>query len=293
VSNLHRVNGDLTPMSPDDFDDDQINFVAPIPPHDRQWRHPSELRGQSAPRITAPPVQREFRFVAIGSACISVVISLVLLGVVTPRSPSVDIQAHGVYISRDKAAFQMATGSVSIEDLRSVIPHLMDSSQPILAMQQTGYFLSSAADLKENSVIDIIDADGQRKMTQVVAIDQTFGIAWLRRLNSDPIYATGTMPISPTTTAPEKIAHGDLVWIVDRDVTAAIIGLSTKDLALTKHLWPVDSPAGSKLSGLAVDEQGTAIGWCVYVNGAQWVIPMAMLENILLQVDITSSHERP
>lgn len=280
-------------MSPDDFDDDQINFVAPIPPYERQWRHPSELRDQFAPRITAPPVHREFRLVAIGSACISVAISLVLLGVVTPRSPSVNIQTRGSYIDRDKSAFQMTAGSASIDDLRSVIPHLSDSSQPVLAMPQTGYYLSSAIDLNENQVLSIIDTDGQSFASQVVAIDQKFGIAWLRRLSFEPIYATETLSNSPTTTVEGKIAHGELVWIVDRDISAAIIGLSTKDLAQAKHLWPIDSPPGSKLSGLAVDEQGTAIGWCVYVNGAQWVIPMVMLENILSQVGITSSDERP
>lgn len=293
VSNLHRVNGDSTPMSPDDFDDDQINFVAPIPPYERQWRHPSELRDQFAPRITAPPVHREFRLVAIGSACVSVVISLVLLGVVTPRSPTVEIQTRGAYIDRDKSAYQMTAGSTSIDDLRSVIPHLSDSSQPVLAMPQAGYFLSSAGDLTENLVVNIVDRDGQIYASQVVAIDQKFGIAWIRRLNFEPIYATETMSSSPATTAKGKIAHGELVWIVDRDVTAAIIGLSTKDLAQAKHLWPVDSPPGSKLSGLAVDEQGTAIGWSVYVHGAQWVIPMVMLENLLSQVGITSSDERP
>ncbi|MEO5974723.1 MAG: hypothetical protein ABIQ38_05930 [Ilumatobacteraceae bacterium] len=285
------MNGDPTSTTPDDFDDDQINFVAPIPPHERQWRHPSELRGQFAPRISAPPVHREFRLVAIGSACISVVISLALLGVVSPRSPSAESQARGEYIPPDRAAFQMAAGSTSIEDLRSVIPHLSNSSQPVLAMPQSGYFLSSAVDLNENSIIDIVGADGQSNSAQVVAIDQDFGIAWLRRLNFAPIYAAETDALSPQTTVLEKIAHGDLVWVVDRDVTAAIIGLSTKDLAVAKHLWPVDSPPGTKLSGLAVDEQGVAIGWCVFVNGAQWIVPMAMLENILKKIDLTLSDE--
>ncbi len=291
MSNLHRVNGDQTPMSPDDFDDDQINFVAPIPPYERQWRHPSELRDQFAPRISAPPVHREFRLIAIGSACLSVLISLTLLGVVSPRSPSAESQARGVFIPPDRAAFQMAAGSTSIEDLRSVIPHLSDSSQPVLAMPQSGYFLSSAVDLDENLIIDIVEADGQRKSAQVVAIDQNFGIAWLRRLNFAPIYATESNTKVPQTAVAEKIAHGDLVWVVDRDVTAAIIGLSTKDLALATRLWPVKSPPGSKLSGLAVDEQGVAIGWCVFVNGAQWIIPMAMLENILMQIDLSLSDE--
>ncbi len=291
MSNLHRVNGDQTPTSPDDFEDDQINFVAPIPPYERQWRHPSELRDHFAPRVSAPPIHREFRLVAIGSACLSVVISLVLLGVVSPRSPSAESRARGEYIPPDRAAFQMAAGATSIDDLRSVIPHLSDSSQPVLAMPQAGYFLSSAVDLSENLIIDIVEADGQRNSAQVVAIDQNFGIAWLRRLNFAPIYASETAIGSPDTTEAEKIAHGDLVWVVDRDVTAAIIGLSTKDLALAKHLWPVDTPAGTKISGLAVDEQGAAIGWCVYVNGAQWIVPLAMLENLLSQIDITLSDE--
>lgn len=278
-------------MSPDDFDDDQINFVAPIPPYERQWRHPSELREQNAPRITAPPVHREFRLVAIGSACISVLISLALLGVVSPGTPSAASQARGQYISPDKTAFQMAAGSTSIEELRSVIPHLSDSSQPVLAMPQGEFFLSSANDLKENSMIDIVEADGQRNSAQVVAIDQDIGIAWLRRLNFAAIYADETNTNSPGTTVVAKVAHGDLVWVVDRDVTAVIIGLSTKDLALAKHLWPVDSPAGSKLSGLAVNDQGVAIGWCVFVNGSQWIIPIAMLEKILSKIAITLSDE--
>lgn len=159
-------------------------------------------------------------------------------------------------------------------------------------MRKTGYYLSSAVNMKKNSVIGIVDSDGSGITAQVVSIDEKFGIAWLRRLNIDSTYATKSLTISPPTTVAAKIAHGDVVWVIDRDVTTAIIGLSTKNLALTKHLWPIDSPPGSQLSGLAVDNQGRAIGWCVYVNGSQWVIPMAMLDNFLQEVDIASSHER-
>jgi hypothetical protein len=280
-------------MSPDDFDGDPNNFTAPIPPHERQWRHPSEMRSQAAPHVTVPPVQREFRLIAIGSACLSVVISLVLLGVVSPRPLSVDIQERSAFIAPDTTSLPMPVGSASIGDLRSVIPHLSDSAQPVIAMRQTGYFLSSAVDMKKNLVIGIVDSDGRGITAQVVSIDQKFGIAWLRRLNLDSTYATKSLTISPPTTVMTKIAHGDVIWIIDRDVTTAIIGLSTKNLALTKHLWPIDSPPDSKLSGLAVDDQGRAIGWCVYVNGAQWVIPMAMLEDFLHEVDIASFYERP
>ena len=279
-------------MSPDDFDGDLNNFAAPIPPHERHWRHPSELRGQAEAQIIAPPLQRKFRLVAIGSACLSVVISLALLGVVSPRTPSVDIEASTAFMTPGTNSLQMPVGSNSVGDLRSVIPRLSDSSQPVVAMRQTGYFLTSAADMKKNLVIGIVDNDGRSITAQVVSIDEKFGIAWLRRLNLDSTYATKSLTISPPTTMVAKIAHGDAVWIIDRDVTTAIIGLSTKNLALTKRLWPIDSPPGSKLSGLAVDDQGRAIGWCVYVNGAQWVIPMATLEDFLREVDIASSYER-
>ncbi|MEK7292394.1 MAG: hypothetical protein AAB088_03000, partial [Actinomycetota bacterium] len=186
----------------------------------------------------------------------------------------------------------MPVGSASIGDLRNVIPHFVNSTQPVVAMRQTGYYLSSATGLKKNSVVGIVEADGRGITAQVVSINHNYGIAWLRRLNVDATYVTKSLTISPPTTVVAKVAHGDSVWIVDRDVTTAIIGLSTKELALTKHLWPIDSPPGSKLSGLAVDDEGSAIGWCVYLNGAQWVIPMAMLEDFLREVDIASSYER-
>lgn len=279
-------------MSPDDFDGDRNNFTAPIPPYERHWRHPSELRDQAAPHITAPPLHRKFQLVAIGSACFSVVVSLALLGVVSPRQLSVDIKERSAFLAPDTTSSPTPVGSASIGDLRGVIPHLSDSSQPVVAMRQSGYFLSSAVDMQKNSVVGIVDSDGKGITAQVVSIDQTFGIAWLRRLNTDSTYATKSLTISPPTTMEAEIAHGDVVRIIDREITTAIIGLSTKDLAPTKRLWPIDSPPGSKLSGLAVDDQGRAIGWCVYVNGAQWVIPMAMLENFLHEVDVASSHER-
>lgn len=279
-------------MSPDDFDGDPNNFTAPIPPHERQWRHPSELRDQSAPYIDAPPLQREFRLVAIGSACLSVVISLALLGVVSPRPPSVNTQEISALLAPGSNSLQIPDGSESIDVLRGVIPHLSDSTQPVVAMRRSGYFLSSALDMKLNTVTGIVDGDGRGITAQVVSIDDRFGIAWLRRLNIDSTYATKSLTISPPTTVAAKIAHGVVVWIIDRDVSTAVIGLSTKDLALTKHLWPIDSSPGSKLSGLAVDDQGNPIGWCVYVNGSQWVIPMAMLEDFLDEVDIASSHEQ-
>lgn len=292
MSNLHPVTSDLPPMSPDDFDGDRNNFTAPIPPHERHWRHPSELRGQAEPQIIAPPLQRKFRLVAIGTAFLSVAISLALLGVISPRPPSVDVDENSAAITSNTISLQMPVGSTSVGDLRSVIPRISDSSQPVVAMRQTGYFLTSAVDMKMNLVISIVDVDGRIITAQVVSIDKKFGIAWLRRLNIDSTYATKSLTISPPTTVVAKIAHGDAVWIIDRDVTTAIIGLSTKNIALTKRLWPIDSPPGSKLVGLAVDDQGLAIGWCVYVNGAQWVIPMAMLEDFLQQVDIASSYER-
>lgn len=286
------MTNDLPSMSPDDFDGDQDNFAAPIPPHERQWRHPSELRGQSTPHTTVPPLRREFRLVAIGSACFSVVVSLALLGVVSPRQLSVDVKERSAFMAPDTTSLRTPSGSASIGDLRSVIPRLRDSAQPVVAMRHSGYFLSSAVDLQKDSVISIVDVDGRGITAQVVAIDKKYDLAWLRRLNIDSTYATKSLTISPPTTVVTKIAHGDVVWIIDRDVTTAIIGLSTKNLAIAKQLWPVDSPLGSKLRGLVVDDQGRAIGWCVYVDGAQWVIPMAMLETFLHEVDIASSYER-
>lgn len=292
MSNLCRVSSDLPSVSPDDFDADWNNFTAPIPPHERQWRHPSELREQTSPQITAPSLQRVFRLVAIGSACLSVVISLALLRAVIPRPSSVIAQKNSTFITPETTSLPMPVGSASTSDLRSFIPHLRGTSQPVIAMTRAGYFLSSALDMKQDSLIGIVDIDGTVILAQVVYIDKQFGIAWLRSLNIDSPYSSKPLTPSPPATVIAKFAHGDVVWIINNDITTAAIGLSTKNAAITNDLWPVNSPPGSILGGLAVDEHGRAIGWCVYINGAQWVIPMAMLENLLREVDIASSYER-
>lgn len=291
MSNLHDVSRDPQSMSPDDFDASGSNFKAPIPPHERHWRHPSELRQQIESSVNIPPLQRDFRYVAIGSACLSVVISLILLRSVIPR-PSSIIAEQGLTLRTTEITIQMPIGSPLTADIHSLVSHSRDTLRAVLAMNQDGYFLSSAFNMRQNSIIGIIDIDGIEIPTQVVYIDPQFGIAWLRSLNIDSMYPTESLTISPPTTATAKIAHGDVVWIIDKEITPAIIGLSTKNSVITNDLWPLDTPPGTKFSGLTVDKQGRAIGWCVYIKGGHWVIPMAMLENFLRQVDIASSYER-
>ena len=59
---------------------------APLPPHDRSWRHPSELAQYERRRtfVGAPPLKRSIAFVA--SLC-AVAVALVILGLSVPMSP--------------------------------------------------------------------------------------------------------------------------------------------------------------------------------------------------------------
>jgi len=65
----------------------EIIFNAPLPPYERQWRHPSEVAEQVQLFTPEPRLpSRTVRSIATYAAATSFVVSLVLLWVVTPRS---------------------------------------------------------------------------------------------------------------------------------------------------------------------------------------------------------------
>lgn len=70
-------------MSHDEFDNPDS---APVPPHERQWRHPSEFaqdqRRAYETALAAPPLSKR---IALASISVSLVCSVALLSVTIPK----------------------------------------------------------------------------------------------------------------------------------------------------------------------------------------------------------------
>lgn len=247
-------------------DDGKGNFFnAPLPPYEREWRHPSEISDVVEPAVNYGLGRSVVRGIAFSTAIISVGLSVAVLRVVTPASqlPASRPTTQNAALAQPLPLASMPkTGRISGRTI------------PVLAISKSGFFVAGASDLQVGTELHVVTDDGLDMLAKVVKIDDAHGLAWLHAVDSIShrfISIDGDLPV-PTTIV--SATTGDHAWLMnDRQALSITIGISSGMMRHSDDMWPVNDLGRPIRPGVVVDDRGNMIGVCVNYNGAHWIVP--------------------
>ena len=282
MTNLRLVSNNHHDDEPsENFDPSgEVIFNAPLPPYERQWRHPSEVAKQvqmSTPEPTLP--SRTVRSVVSCAAVTSFAVSLVLLWVVTPRSNSwVPVTAKRTSLAttqRQATRAPFALGAVSSND------------DMVIPLTSTGYFIGSGIGLLPNEEIEARFADGSTVLLRVLEVDFSTGIAWLHSVDSSShTFINLAQNLQPPSTVLSEMRQGQRLFIASpsEGMSDARIAISSAH-STQRNLWPIDFYLHDHCRGAALNSLQQLVGWCVELKGAHWVVPTRQLVDMLHRLE--------
>ena len=262
-------------------DDPDEQPIAPLPPHERPWRHPSELaRAQRvASSIPPPPLSRLVAGIALGMAA---VLSIVLVVLVLPRTGGrEDLPAAAaatpttVLPLRQHSALDIASldqlGRTYLLPVAVLPPELFASVRR--PPNAETLFVTTASILGADRPLLLTTKAGSLIPLSVAGHDPRSGLSLLRSMLR--IRATGSVDVArQTTTSPgtPMVLHGRIEHRVK-------VGLRVASDSSDPFVpFDVDGTTKNVVDAAPVtDLDGRFAGLFVHRNGAVGVVPVSAI----------------
>ena len=257
-------------MGPDDADPDDSYSPAPQPPHERMWRHPSEVgfAAVSLQALTPIDIGRRGRGL-VGFSCIAgTVLILGLLVILVPRA--------GRQSTSDVVALTNADLHVA-----AVESNLTTSAAMGILLFNDQILVTTAAALGELETVKVQLPDRSVNTANLVHIFPNSGIAVLQiEQQFDPVTFLRTLTRTSGIKYGQAFASGQVVTvllenpqrlIVDQTSGQAMITLRSSD-SNEMDIWAYTEGAP------VVDQSGRLIGLCTHIGAALGFIPIQSIE---------------
>ena len=257
-------------MGPDDTNPDDSYSPAPQPPHERMWRHPSEVgfAAVSLQALTPIDIGRRGRGL-VGFSCIAgTVLILGLLVILVPRA--------GRQSTSDVVALTNADLHVA-----AVESNLTTSAAMGILLFNDQILVTTAAALGELETVKVQLPDRSVNTANLVHIFPHNGIAVLQlEQQFDPVTFLRTLTRTSGIKYGQAFASGQVVTvllenpqrlIVDQTSGQAMITLRSSD-SNEMDIWAYTEGAP------VVDQSGRLIGLCTHIGAALGFIPIQSIE---------------
>jgi hypothetical protein len=257
-------------MGPDDTNPDDSYSPAPQPPHERMWRHPSEVgfAAVSLQALTPIDIGRRGRGL-VGFSCIAgTVLILGLLVILVPRA--------GRQSTSDVVALTNADLHVA-----AVESNLTTSAAMGILLFNDQILVTTAAALGELETVKVQLPDRSVNTANLVHIFPHNGIAVLQiEQQFDPVTFLRTLTRTSGIKYSQAFASGQVVTvllenpkrlIVDQTSGQAMITLRSSD-SNEMDIWAYTEGAP------VVDQSGRLIGLCTHIGAALGFIPIQSIE---------------
>ena len=257
-------------MGPDDTNPDDSYSPAPQPPHERMWRHPSEVgfAAVSLQALTPIDIGRRGRGL-VGFSCIAgTVLILGLLVILVPRA--------GRQSTSDVVALTNADLHVA-----AVESNLTTSAAMGILLFNDQILVTTAAALGELETVNVQLPDRSVNTANLVHIFPHNGIAVLQiEQQFDPVTFLRTLTRTSGIKYGQAFASGQVVTVllenpqrlvVDQTSGQAMITLRSSD-SNKMDIWAYTEGAP------VVDQSGRLIGLCTHVGTALGFIPIQSIE---------------
>jgi len=257
-------------MGPDDTNPDDSYSPAPQPPHERMWRHPSEVgfAAVSLQALTPIDIGRRGRGL-VGFSCIAgTVLILGLLVILIPRA--------GRQSTSDVVALTNADLHVA-----AVESNLTTSAAMGILLFNDQILVTTAAALGELETVKVQLPDRSVNTANLVHIFPHNGIAVLQiEQQFDPVTFLRTLTRTSGIKYSQVFASGQVVTVllenpqrlvVDQTSGQAMITLRSSD-SNEMDIWAYTEGAP------VVDQSGRLIGLCTHIGTALGFIPIQSIE---------------
>ena len=257
-------------MGPDDTNPDDSYSPAPQPPHERMWRHPSEVgfAAVSLQALTPIDIGRRGRGL-VGFSCIAgTVLILGLLVILVPRA--------GRQSTSDVVALTNADLHVA-----AVESNLTTSAAMGILLFNDQILVTTAAALGELETVKVQLPDRSVNTANLVHIFPHNGIAVLQlEQQFDPVTFLRTLARTSGIKYGQAFASGQVVTVllenpkrlvVDQTSGQAMITLRSSD-SNEMDIWAYTEGAP------VVDQSGRLIGLCTHIGAALGFIPIQSIE---------------
>ena len=257
-------------MGPDDTNPDDSYSPAPQPPHERMWRHPSEVgfAAVSLQALTPIDIGRRGRGL-VGFSCIAgTVLILGLLVILVPRA--------GRQSTSDVVALTNADLHVA-----AVESNLTTSAAMGILLFNDQILVTTAAALGELETVKVQLPDRSVNTANLVHIFPHNGIAVLQiEQQFDPVTFLSTLTRTSGIKYGQAFASGQVVTVllenpqrlvVDQTSGQAMITLRSSD-SNKMDIWAYTEGAP------VVDQSGRLIGLCTHIGAALGFIPIQSIE---------------
>jgi hypothetical protein len=257
-------------MGPDDTNPDDSYSPAPQPPHERMWRHPSEVgfAAVSLQALTPIDIGRRGRGL-VGFSCIAgTVLILGLLVILVPRA--------GRQSTSDVVALTNADLHVA-----AVESNLTTSAAMGILLFNDQILVTTAAALGELETVNVQLPDRSVNTANLVHIFPHNGIAVLQiEQQFDPVTFLRTLTRTSGIKYGQAFASGQVVTVllenpqrlvVDQTSGQAMITLRSSD-SNKMDIWAYTEGAP------VVDQSGRLIGLCTHIGAALGLIPIQSIE---------------
>jgi hypothetical protein len=257
-------------MGPDDTNPDDSYSPAPQPPHERMWRHPSEVgfAAVSLQALTPIDIGRRGRGL-VGFSCIAgTVLILGLLVILVPRA---DRQSTSDVVALTNADLHVA----------AVESNLTTSAAMGILLFNDQILVTTAAALGELETVKVQLPDRSVNTANLVHIFPHNGIAVLQiEQQFDQATFLRTLAKTSGIKYSQAFASGQVVTVllenpqrlvVDQTSGQAMITLRSSD-SNKMDIWAYTEGAP------VVDQSGRLIGLCTHIGAALGFIPIQSIE---------------
>ncbi|MEI7505912.1 MAG: trypsin-like peptidase domain-containing protein [Actinomycetes bacterium] len=257
-------------IGPDDADPDDSYGPAPQPPHERMWRHPSEVgfAAVALQALTPIDIGRRGRGL-VGFSCIAgfVLISGLLL-VLIPRS--------GHHNTSDIVALTNADLHVAAVD-----SDLSTSAAMGIILFNNQILVTTSAALSELESVSVQLPDHSMNTANLVHIFPNSGIAVLQiEQQFDPLTFVRTISRTSGIKYSQGFASGQVVTVLLENPKRLVVDETSHEAMITLRSGDANEIDISAFAEGApvVDQSGRLVGLCTHVNKVLGFIPIPNIE---------------
>ena len=257
-------------MGPDDADPDDSYSPAPQPPHERMWRHPSEVGFAAVALHALTPIDigRRGRGLVGFSCIVGAVLISGLLVILIPRAGR---QSTSDIVALTNADLHVAEVDSNLSTSEAMGIILFDNQILVTTVAALGDYETVSVQLPDRSMsranlVHVFPKSG----IAVLQIEQQFDpAAFLKTLarTSDIKYSQNFAPGQVVTVLLENPKR----LVVDETSGQAMITLRSSDRT-EMDIWSYAEGAP------VVDQSGRLIGLCTHINAALGFIPISSIE---------------
>jgi hypothetical protein len=266
-------------VSHDEFDNADS---APVPPYERQWRHPSEA-GEEARLIrdailAPPPLSRR---IALATITVSIVCSLAILAVTVPKGVAqltADDSVPETTLVRSSIATKVKNATAAVETSNA------SDSVHALAVGDSDLFIAPGDTINSDGTISITTSTGEIVPCHVLARDDTTGLVVISMPESDlqnPWKIFGIRDID----AQDEFDINDLSIIepISGLLFAGQLSISTDsiDPLITKGAVPLDVDIRINGVSVVVNKNTKVVGVAFTRNHSTWMLPMKTVRKLI------------